>query len=198
MNTALPLGLLIESRMSELNLSRASFVTRLGYKNIAKGIRRLEALCRGDIEGTKQLLERLPQALVISAEAVELAVEKSLREIASAQRQERELREETWRASFRPHAVIATERTIPSPIFVAALIGVEKLLRIDFDLTQGPETFVRQALNKLPEAVISFGKVRGFVVNYSTGEATKFDRAGEPIETMDRPIRLGSAALHFG
>jgi len=32
---------------------------------------------------------------------------------------------------FRPHAIIVTERSIPSPIFVAALIGVEKILRID-------------------------------------------------------------------
>lgn len=34
---------------------------------------------------------------------------------------------------FRPHAIIATDRSVPSPIFVAALIGVEKILRIDFD-----------------------------------------------------------------
>ena len=42
---------------------------------------------------------------------------------------------------------------MPSPIFVAAIIGVEKLLRIDLDATQGPVSFVRQVLI-------------GFAINY--------------------------------
>jgi hypothetical protein len=45
--------------MAELGLSRGEFAMRLGYKNIAKGIRRIDALCDGDIEGTKHVL---PQA----------------------------------------------------------------------------------------------------------------------------------------
>jgi hypothetical protein len=40
---------------------------------------------------------------------------------------------------------------VPSPIFVAAIIGVEKLLRIDLDATQGPVSLVRQVLDRLPE-----------------------------------------------
>ena len=59
--------------------------------------------------------------------------------------------EPEWRADFQPHAIIATERTVPSPIFVAALIGVEKILRIDFDTSFPEETYVHQALAKLPE-----------------------------------------------
>jgi len=44
---------------------------------------------------------------------------------------------------------------------VAAIIGVDKLLRIDLDATQGPVSFVRQALDRLPEAkskAISVGR----------------------------------------
>ena len=37
-------------------------------------------------------------------------------------------------------------RPVPSPIFVAAIIGVENLLRIDLDGTKGPVSFVRQVL----------------------------------------------------
>jgi hypothetical protein len=40
-------------------------------------------------------------------------------------------------SNVRPHGIILTEKTVPSPIFVAAMIGVEKLLRIDLDATQG-------------------------------------------------------------
>jgi hypothetical protein len=52
-------------------------------------------------------------------------------------------------------------------IFVAAMIGVEKLLRIDLDATQGPVSLVRQVLDRLPEGVPAFGRTAGFVVNYS-------------------------------
>jgi hypothetical protein len=53
MKNDLAIGTLIRSRMIELGLCRGEFAKRLGYKNIAKGIRRIDALCEGDIEGTK-------------------------------------------------------------------------------------------------------------------------------------------------
>jgi hypothetical protein len=49
---------------------------------------------------------------------------------------------------FRPHAIIATDRFVPSPIFVAALIGVEKILRIDFD-TSHPEASITTKMTEL-------------------------------------------------
>jgi hypothetical protein len=42
---------------------------------------------------------------------------------------------------------------VPSPMFVAAIVGVEKLFRIDLDPTQAPVSFVRQALDRLSEGV---------------------------------------------
>ena len=44
---------------------------------------------------------------------------------------------------FQPHAVILTERTGPQPIFVAAIIGVERLLRVDFDLDGERESYIK-------------------------------------------------------
>ena len=153
MKTDLAIAALIRSRMAELGLSRGEFAKRLGYKNIAKGIRRIDALCDGDLEGTKQFLDVLPQALETSAETVKRALEQTVRELELAEKQEAEARDKIWRENFRPHAVILTEKTVPSPIFVAAMIGVEKLLRIDLDATQGPVSFVRQVLDRLPEGV---------------------------------------------
>ena len=114
------------SRMTELGLSRGEFAKRLGYKNLAKGIRRIDALCEGDIEGMKQFLDALPQALQTSAETVKLALDQTVRELELAEKQEAEARDKIWRGNFRPHAIILTERTVPSPIFVAAIIGVDK------------------------------------------------------------------------
>ena len=125
MKSDLAVAALIRSRMAELGLSRGELVKRLGYKYLPKGIRRIDALCEGDIKGTKQCLDVLPQALETSAETVKLALDQTVREIELAEKQEAEARDKIWRENFRPHAIILTERSVPSPIFVAAMIGVE-------------------------------------------------------------------------
>jgi hypothetical protein len=195
MKSNLAIATLIQSRMTELGLSRGEFAKRLGYKNIAKGIRRIDALCDGDLEGTKQFLDVLPQALETSADTVKRALEETVREIELVERQEAETRDKIWRENFRPHAIILTERSVPSPIFVAALIGVEKLLRIDLDASQGPVSFVRQVLDRLPEGVPAFGKTAGFVINYSPDKAVRFDPNGQPIAILEKAVRPGTAVL---
>ena len=198
MKSNLAIATLIRSRMIELGLSRGEFAKRLGYKNIANGIRRIDALCEGDIDGTKHFLDALPQALETSAETVKLALDQTVREIELAEKQEAETRDKIWRENFCPHAIILTEQTVPSPIFVAAMIGVEKLLCIDLDATQGPVSFVRQVLDRLPEGVPAFGKAIGFVINYSPVQAVRFDPNGQPIAILDKAVRPGTAVLRLG
>jgi hypothetical protein len=195
MKSDLAIAALIRSRMAELGLSRDEFAKRLGYKNFAKGIRRIDVLCDGHLEGTKHFLDVLPQALEISSETVKRALDQTGRELELAEKQEAEARDKIWRENFRPHAIILTERTVPSPIFVAAMIGVEKLLRIDLDLSQGPVSFVRQVLDRLPEGVPAFGKTAGFVINYSPDKAVRFDPNGQPIAILDKAVRPGTAVL---
>src|ERR1700730_8301244 len=189
-----PIATLIRSRMTELGLSRGELSKRLGYKNIAKGSR-MDALCDGDLEGTIHFLDVLPQALEISAETVKRALDQTVRELELAEEHEAEARDKIWRENFCPHAIILTERTVPSPIFVAAIIGVEKLLRIDLDPTQGPVSYVRQVLDRLPEGVPAFGKPIGFVINYSPDKAVRFDSNGHPIAILDKAVRPGTAVL---
>ena len=181
--------------MTEIGLSRGEYAKRLGYKNVAKGIRRIDALCDGNIDGTKQFLDALPQALETSADTVKRALNQTVRELELAEKQEAEARDKLWRENFCPHAIILTEHTVPSPIFVAAMIGVEKLLRIDLDATQGPVSLVRQVLDRLPERVPAFGKAIGFVINYSPDKAVRFDRNGQPIAILDKAVRPGTAVL---
>jgi hypothetical protein len=84
------------------------------------------------------------------------------------------------------------------PDFCGRDIGVEKLLRIDFDATQGPVSFVRQVLDRLPEGVPAFGKPIGFVINYSPDKAVRFDPNGQPIAILDKAVRPGTAVLRLG
>jgi hypothetical protein len=128
-------------------------------------------------------LDVLPQVLETSAETVTRALDHTVREIELAAKQEAEARDKIWRENFRPHAIILTERTVPNPIFVAALIGVEKLLRIDLDATQGPVSLVRQVLDRLPEGAS--------VTVICTGLA-----GGRPLVRQRRGQRGGRASSH--
>ena len=137
---------LITSRRQELGLTHAQLVKRAGYKNVTKGIRRLEGLLAGDLKTSRSLIQGLPAALNLPADLINRAVEETRRQIEQARYRAAQEEEAAWRASFKPHAIILTERNRPEPIFVAAFIGVERLLRVDFDLEGDRESYVQKAL----------------------------------------------------
>ncbi len=195
----LAITVLIVGRSKELGLGRTELVRRAGYANIAKGLRRLDELCDGEFRSTRGLLKSLPSVLEVPADVVVKAVEDTKRYF-------RETEDAAWRAAFVPHAIIITDRKIPSPIFAAAIIGVDRLIRVDFDLTASPTTFVEQALRGVREKlgkgscgqIPAFGKPTGVIVNYSPDHAVEFDLNGNPLRVFDRAHRPGVASFSLG
>ena len=200
---------LIVDRSRVLDLSRPDLMRRAGYKNIAKGLRRLDKLLAGDLDKTRDLIRALPGALVVPPEVVEHAIGETRRRMAEAEEAARRARETAWRAAFRPHAIILTERTVPQPIFVAAIIGVDRLLRIDFDLALPPPSYVSQALagirrrlsefrsesGSVPDALPGFGRPIGVIVNYTPDRAIRFDLDGNALEILPRAHRLAEVYI---
>jgi hypothetical protein len=189
---------LVRGRCQELGLRPVELVRRCGYKNVSKGLRRLEQLRAGNFKSSFGLVVTLPAALEVPVEVVKDTVEKTERYLHDSA-------EAAWRAAFRPHAIIVTERSRPEPLFVAAFIGVDVLLRIDFDLTAAPVTFIKQSLDGLRQKLArwrgslpAFGRPVGFIVNYSPDRAVRFGLQGNPIELFDRAYRLGQAVLSIG
>jgi len=203
-DTSVDIGVFVERRRKRLGLSRRELVERLGYANLAKGCRRYEAFLAGDIE-QRFLLAHLPSALSASASEFDAVLARSRKWLASRREREAEQTEEEWRRSFVPHGLFDTERTIPSPIFIAALIGPEKLKRFDFPAGANPLTYrslmKRQLDRRLSEnegRMPAFGRITGFVVNYAFDRAVRFDLEGEPVGTLSRAVRLGEARLSVG
>src|SRR3954468_16190930 len=153
MSNDLPLASLIETRLKELNLDRHALGFRLGYKNPAKAAGRVNALCWGHLTNRKSraALSRLPDALGLSPELVQRAIRETEQVLAEQERQAeeerrlaREREEAEWRSAFRPHAIIQTERTVPSQITICGLTGgARRWLWIGFDLSKPPVTFVQ-------------------------------------------------------
>jgi hypothetical protein len=98
---------------------------------------------------------------------------------------------------FKAHALIEPERRIPQPIFVAAIVGVEKILKIELDSSLPETSYVRQALAKVPKHTIAFGWSVGVTVNYAPDRATRYNLKGQPLETLTEARRLGKAWLRL-
>ena len=208
-----PLAVLIETRMHHLGIDRAALGLRLGYRNPAKAAGRVYALCDGHITSTKSetALRRLPEAIEVPAQVVHTAVDATLSFLAELKRQEdetlrvaRENEDAAWRATFKPHAVLQGERTMPASITMYAFTGgSERWLKVGFDLSRPPITFVEQVLAALPSKlhlredggsiVPFFGSALGFTVNYSPDRAVGFDLKGNAVENLSKAIRPGEA-----
>jgi hypothetical protein len=131
---------------------------------------------------------------------------------AQAEEQRRraaEVAEAEWRDRFRPHAVILTELRVPSQITFCGLTGgAERWLVIPFDLSKPPISYIRQALEALPEkarmerdgkrSVPFFGEVLGIIINYSPDRAVRCDIVGTPLEILSRAYRPGQIRLSLG
>jgi hypothetical protein len=202
----LAIEILIRDRCQELGLSPLELVRRCGFRNTAKGLRRLEQLLRGDFTRSAGLVRMLPAALGVPIDLVKDAVEKTERYLRASE-------EAAWLSGFRPHGVIITDQSRPHPIFVAAMIGVDRLIRIEFDLAAGETSYVDQAIDSIksklkqwnssfdPRAGIgssrlpAFGRPTGFVINYAADRAVRFDLAGNAVEILPKAYRIGQVAL---
>ena len=88
MKSDLAIAALIRSRMTELGLSRGEFAKRLRYKNVAKGIRRIDALCARYCECGQIAVDEVPNRLIagvvpeLIATVIVVAVSEYVRELA--------------------------------------------------------------------------------------------------------------------
>ena len=190
---SLPIQNLINERCRELGLRRRELVERCGYKNISKGIRRLEQVCAGDLEKTVSLLRGLPKALDLSPATVQQATEDTVRQIAA----EADTR---YRTSFEPHGYLLGTSDRPTQIFIFGLTGgPERWLKIPLDLSQPPANYAAQALAvaRRTPVVEFFGATTGFIVNYTPDHAVRFDLEGRPVETLVYAYRPGEVTLYL-
>jgi hypothetical protein len=132
---------LISETMAAKGLRKAQIVSLLGFKNIAKGIRRFDAFVVDGVD-SPGMLDRLPAALGLPAETVHAAYEQTLDQFRAEAEAQRTANLERLRIEFRPHVRVKTERTVPSPIFVVAMTGgPDRWLRINLpeEITALPE-----------------------------------------------------------
>jgi len=203
--TALPEILAIEKlivdRCQALGLSRSDLVRRAGFKNVAKGLRRLDELCAGEMKLTVSLIVGLPAALELPTGAITDTMRQTVQQLDEVARIAEEKREAVWRATFRPCAYLLGTETRPSQITIYGMTGgSERWLKIPLDLSQSAVTFASQAFavaGRTP-VVTFFGKTIGFIVNYTPDCAVRFDLNGNPVEAFDHAYEPGNVTIAMG
>ena len=94
-------------------------------------------------------------------------------------------------SSFSPHLWLKVERDIPSQIFVVALVGVPKLLKVELPYLVSVDRIpqiIRHHYGLLREddkgsskVVTCFGRVLGYYYHYEKGKCQEYDVCGELI-----------------
>jgi hypothetical protein len=121
--------------------------------------------------------------------------------LAEAERRADAEREAARRAAFRPSAWLLGTEPLPTQTTVCGMTGgAERWLRIPLDLSLPPVTFAAQAhaVARQTKVVPFHGAATGFVVNYTTDDAVRFDLRGEPVAVLDGEYRPGQVMLMGG
>ena len=198
-----PIRDLIENQAKRLGLRRNELARRCEFKNVEKGLRRIDGVCHGDLDspGAKMVLDNLAAALEVDKVVVAEAITATAQIIAEANRLAEAKREAAWRKSFKPHAYLVGTQNRPSQItFYGITGGPERWLKIPLDLSQPPVTYALQAHEFVAKTpfVPYHGRTTGFIVNYTPDSAVRFDLDGDPVEHFDRAYIPGQVEVFIG
>jgi hypothetical protein len=205
---AYPIGRLILDRARSLSVSRTELVRRLGYRKIGNGHKALaEALRTGVVPA--HMRKHLSSALELDEAVVESVIESTSRQRLDEWRARLLARETEHLAHFQPHLRTETARTIPKPIFIAALIGTARfrLAELPSEIWEASpddrSRLVKQAIRDHYRAhkarVVPFGEILSYTLvtmpGYLVDFGYPFDTAGNPAGPMQEVKRLGEASL---
>ncbi len=170
---------------------RGPFSRALGYRNSAKGIRRIEKFLAGVDKG-EDLLCRIAVALHLEPN---IMIRKVVEELERDCKQEIAARIAKARAEFQPHLFVETERTIPSPIFAAIVSGAPSMrfvpVRSENMSHEEIGEIIRRHYESSKGVIITFGKITGYRYQQTYDNGMKFDTDGRfigPFEAAAKSI----------
>ena len=203
-----PLGRFIFDHARALGISRTELVRRLGYRQIGNGHRALgEMLTTGTVP--PQIAKHLADALQVDEAIVAAVMTATARQQQDEAGQRALARETAYRRSFKAHLRCETERAIPEPLFVAALLTSARLRlvpvcsetwQVSVDARDRQlKAAIREHYREHRGHVPSFGAVVGYtavvMAGYRFDFGLPYDLDGDPEGPMQPVERLQEAAL---
>ena len=179
--------LLIEQVLKNRNWRKKDLLLGMGYKNLGRGMRRLDAcLSKGDCSN-REFMSRLRLALDISPAVLEETTEQTRRQVEENNRQRRIQEELDRRLSFRPYVFVKTEQERPSSITAAAVIGPRLkhlqlnetvLIRSRREQIAQVAEIIRQHFTDNFGRCLLYGSIVGYTFRIGYDETIEYDPAG--------------------
>jgi hypothetical protein len=203
-----PVSRILVDRARELGLTRRDLARRLGYRDLGDAHKALaNVLKTGAVPA--HMRKHLAGALELDQAVIDSVMESTSRQRHDEWRARLLAKEKEHMARFQPHLRTETARTVPKPIFIAALIGTARLRLVELP----PETWEASSddRNRLlkqviqdhyrahKEHVVPFGAILSYTLvtmpGYLVDFGYPFDTAGNPAGPMQEVKRLGEAQL---
>ncbi len=196
--------LFVNRRLRELHLSRPRLVVGLGYRNITKGLRRLDALL-AEGRPCPQIEENLHLALDASRDRILSLLEEV--------RKARQIRVDTAaEAASLPFLHVVTERSVPSQITLCGLLGMDRKKRVPLpkDFWELPNSaqlkivsiLIRKHMQECNGQIPFFGQIRYYTLSRkpmeTTDELLVFNPTGERVYGQNitrKDLIIGSIVL---
>jgi hypothetical protein len=189
---------LIESQLRSTRQRRSQLTARWGYKNPTKGLRRLDELEAGYFSATEAQLEGLAAALEVERNALDAAIAETRERQRRDEESSRLADYERWCERFTPHALGVPANERPRQIFVVAIVGPRRLLEVPFEKSAPEDEWPDLVAKALPDGVVGFGRLGGFVINYEPRRGALFDRSGNQVRALEHAYRPGVASFSVG
>ncbi len=158
---------LITDQLNHQALTKPALVKRMGYVNVDKGLRRLNAILQNDLSQIDPgFRDRLAQALGLNVADIQVFEANTRSKL---------------NFGFVPYAYLSTENYVPRPIFACAWGKFHEQKYIRFPVKLSPDDYLRFVMKRLPVAIPTFGRVIGFHIHYGFDKARGFSIAGEML-----------------
>jgi len=206
---AYPIGRFVLDRAKALGLSRADLVRQFEYRDASSGQRALTGLLQTGVFPSF-IEKKLARALEVEQEFLDEVLLATARQLHDEARAQILAREDAYRAAFRPHLQVVTERRVPSPIFIAALLTTKRLRIVslpDEAISADEDTRDRLIRATIIEHfreqrgdVPAFGAITGYALVLLAGYdgvdfGLPFDVRGDLAGEMQQVKRLPEAQL---
>lgn len=191
----------IETRKRDLGLTNGSLARRIGRTE--KTLRRLERFMK-TLKENEDFILRVKSAIQAEEGDWNLYFTKD-QEILNAIE---EAKREKEREAFRPHLWLVGKRSVPSPIFVVAMMGEFRFkyapLPINIDILDLPKQF-KYAFSQFKKTYKAndglagpFGEIVGYFYRRKYDLAYEFDKDGKQIGVLEGYFPIPKASLTVG
>jgi hypothetical protein len=195
-----PIGRLIVAAMKENSIKKSVLVKAIGYQNINKGMRKLDACMAGE-RIHKKLLFNVGRVLEIDDQTLNEAIKKTSEEIKRKQ-------EKYERLHFKPHIYIKHSESRPSSITIVCFAGINYFKHIELPSNihmlsdEKQIEIVSKIINKHYKSeegkIQMFGHITGYIYRKTYDDSIEFTVTGEVLGRSTEKFYEHKATLTVG